>query len=488
VSLIGSLEQFDLANILRRIEVFSKTGLLVVKQEEGLWVEFYFRQGQLVCMGPMRTNATLIDRLLQANLISAQVLPRVISIVSSVESNETRLALALINEGYLSREILRAWASQETSQVLQAIFTWPAGEIYFEDDCPTPADRLLVALSVASLLDVLSIPTFRPAGEGAPSTDEPANQPSRFMPDAAFSPQAGQINASQLIEGVPPFAAQAGASGGFSASQLIEGVPPFAAQAGASGGFSASQLIEELPSNLSGPLNMAQLVEDAPSAAFAAPVAPSTGTGFLGSEVDITVSTQSSLIPPQPVLNPLPPTRIDTSFMTPELVLVPSDLSSIRSRNPQVQLTPDQWRVFVLIDGQVSLQILCQILMAPAEQLCVLAGELIAMGLVMPFPQATHPFNDPSTGARDYGLGGGVNFNPQMPQGPYAMQSPAWNPQATGAQSGPFGGPIETQSQWGNGNNGATFMVGGGWVLSSRQAMPQPGQSSAAYASVSGQY
>ena len=485
MSLIGSLEQFDLANILRRIEVFSKTGLLVVKQQEGLWVEFYFRQGQLVCMGPMRTNATLIDRLLQANLISAQVLPRVMSIVSSVESNETRLALALINEGFLSREILRAWSSQETSQVLQAIFTWPAGEIYFEDDCPTPPDRLLVALSVISLLDVLPLPMLRPAAESAPATDKPVNQPARFTPEVAFpSQQAGQINASQLIEGVPPFAAQAGAPASFNASQLIEGVPPFAAQAGAPASFNASQLIEEPPFNLSGSLNMAQLIEDVPPPAAAAPAAPSTGTGFLGSELDITASTQSSLIPPQPVLNPLPPARIDTSFMTPDLVLVPSDLSSIRARNPQVQLTPDQWRVFVLIDGQVSLQVLCQILMAPAEQVCVLAGELIAMGLVMPFPQVSHPFNDPSTGARDYGLGGGANFNPQ---GPYAMQ-PAWNPQVTGAQSGPFGGPIETQSQWGNGNNGATFMVGGGWVLSSRQAASQTGQSSAAYASVGGQY
>src|ERR1700730_5031717 len=76
VSLIGSLEQFDLANILRRIEVFSKTGLLVAKQG-ALWVEFYFRQGQLVCVGPMRANVTLIDRLLQAKLISFQALPQV---------------------------------------------------------------------------------------------------------------------------------------------------------------------------------------------------------------------------------------------------------------------------------------------------------------------------------------------------------------------------------------------------------------------------
>src|SRR5689334_1750314 len=138
VSLIGSLEQFDLANILRRLEVFSKTGLLVVKQGS-LWVEFYFRQGQLVCVGPMRANVTLIDRLVQAKLLSPQSLPQVRALINPAETNETRLALTLINEGYLSREILRAWASHETSQILQTILNWPSGEIYFEENCSTPA-------------------------------------------------------------------------------------------------------------------------------------------------------------------------------------------------------------------------------------------------------------------------------------------------------------------------------------------------------------
>src|SRR6266851_2864034 len=161
VSLIGSLEQFDLANILRRIEVFSKTGLLVARQGS-VWVEFYFRQGQLVCIGPMRANVTLIDRLLQANLLSYQSLPQLRQVVGPSETNETQIALTLINEGYLSREVLRAWASHETAQILQAIFSWPAGEIYFEDDRPTPAGRLLVALSISALLEILPAATLAP--------------------------------------------------------------------------------------------------------------------------------------------------------------------------------------------------------------------------------------------------------------------------------------------------------------------------------------
>jgi hypothetical protein len=32
--------------------------------------------------------------------------------------------------------------------------------------------------------------------------------------------------------------------------------------------------------------------------------------------------------------------------------------------------------------------------------------------------------------------------------------------------------PIETYSQWGNGGNGATFVLGGGWVVSTSPSQP----------------
>lgn len=453
VSLIGSLEQFDLANILRRIEVFSKTGLLVIKQGE-MWVEFYFRQGQLVCVGPMRANVTLFDRLLQAKLISHQSLPQIKQMLGSSETNETRIALTLINEGYLSREILRAWASLETSQILQAIFSWPSGEIYFEDDCPTPTDRLLIALSISALLENLSSTAFRPSGTGAPSTDGLAYTPGNAAPSTPVTSAlvdivpGGQINAAQLIEQVPAFSQSAGSEKG-------EGL------------VSAAQLIEDLPFSSAGSLDAARLIEDTPPPAFAS---ASLAQAAFGPEIDLSASTQVSLIPPQPVHNPLPPVRINTSFMTPDLVLVPVDLSSLRERNPQVQLTPDQWRLFALIDGQTPLQSLCQTLMAPAEQVCVVAGELMAIGLIMPLTPVTGVMNEFASPA-------------MAPSGQYPVAFPPYAPPAASAPAS-FAMPVETQSQWGNGNNGATFMVGGGWMLSSSPA--GQGQPGVAYASAGG--
>lgn len=484
MSLIGSLEQFDLANILRRIEVFAKTGLLVVKQQN-VWIEFYFRQGQLVCLGPMRANTTLIDRFLQANLLSYQALPQVMSVINSAESNETRIALTLIEEGYLSREILRAWAAHETSQVLQTIFTWHTGEIYFEEDRPTPTDRLLVALSISTLLDTLhtSTPAPRSASAGAPSTDElvyrPSNvAPAQSMPGFSAPPDTGNMgrfNAAQLIETTPPMASPA--PGSFNAAQLIEVTPPFAGQPATSnteapgtGMLNASQLLDS--TSFPDPS-----LQGVPSFANQAPQTVSASSMF-GAELDVSGSTQCSLIPPQPVVNPLPPARIDTSFMTPELVLVPVDLSSLRERNPQVQLTPDQWRLFALIDGQVPLQVLCSLLQAPADQVCMVAGELMAIGLVMPLTQATGALNEFVPGAQP------VMNTGQLSPVQYASAAPTWSPQSTGFTPAPVAVPIETQSQWGNGSTGATFMMGGGWVLSSKHPVPQPGQPDMAYAPV----
>jgi hypothetical protein len=446
VSFIGSLEQFDLANILRRLEAFTKTGLLVVKQEE-IWVEFYFRQGQLVCIGPMRANATLLDRLLQASLLSQQSLPQVRALIDPSEANETRIALALINGGYLSREVLRAWASHETSQILRAVLGWPAGDIYFAEERSTPPDRLLVALSISILLDALQTVAPSIASMGAPSNSTPApgREPStRSNPVASVPIDAGgHISAASLLD-------QSSAPGQ-TATGSAEGA----------GLLNAAQLIDDLPFNFAGASHMDQSDETPPSIALPAPAKIS-----FGAEIDISASNQVSLLPPQPVPHPLPPARIDTSFMTPDLVLVPVDLSSLREHNPQVQLTPDQWRLFALVDGQTALQMFCQALMASAEQVRAVAGELMAIGLVMPQPTGSFhkmPASMVPAAAPDV-----TKSAPgQYAGGPAPRSTPP-------VGAAPFTPPTVAQSRWGHSAAGTPFVVGGNWVLSGSQVAPQP--------------
>ena len=146
--------------------------------------------------------------------------------------------------------------------------------------------------------------------------------------------------------------------------------------------------------------------------------------------------------------------------MQPQMILIPTNLSELREGNPRIQLTPEQWRLFTRADGKTSLQMACQLLVMPRELVCQVAGELFALGLVTITMPASGSTNDQSPVPQDF-MNAGLSNS-------YALQVNG---------SDPFSpAPIETHSQWGNGGNGATFVLGGGWVVSSSPS--QPSQSS----------
>jgi hypothetical protein len=404
VSLIGSLEQFKLSTILQRIEAYTKTGLLTVKQEEK-WVEFSFRQGQLMCIGPVRSNITLGERLLQAGVISQQAFQEAMYSLGEYRKSETRTAITLIDLGYVNQESLYTWAAKEASKVLQALLTWSKGEIYFEEDAQPPADRLLIALSIASLLlQQATRSTSQPTGAGVSTT--------------AQQEQPGLRTHSPAVPDPPTL-------------------------------YDASQFFDSASSSMASAFFSSQA--PAPE-----PVRHTEGLPY----------SAVPLSPPQRVAEPVVPMRIDTSFMQPQMVLVPTDLSAFREQNPRVSLTPEQWRVFTRADGQTSLQMACQELVMPRELVCQVAGELIALGLVTIFMPSSHgPANEASLTTQDVmniGYSGSLR----------ATSTPAGDKGSNFSSAA----PVETLSQWGNGGNGATFVLGGGWVVTS--SLPRAVQSS----------
>ena len=151
MSFIGSLEQLSLIAVLQKIEDERKNGVLIVKQETQ-WVELSFRQGQLMCIGPVRSHKTLGERLLEAGVISYKALQEISSLLSTPLQNETRTVVTLIDLGYLNQESLYLWAIQETTRILQVLVGWTNGEMYFEEGLQPPQDRLLIALTVSSLI------------------------------------------------------------------------------------------------------------------------------------------------------------------------------------------------------------------------------------------------------------------------------------------------------------------------------------------------
>jgi len=380
------LEQFNLWNVLQRVEAHAKTGLLIVRQEEK-WVELSFRQGHLLCVGPVQPNSTLGERLLQAGVISQQALREVANFLGPSQHSETRTAIALIDLGYVNRESLYTWAVREVSRILRMLLACSKGEIYFEEESQPPADRLLIALSVGTLLQQLAdVPALQLAVTPAIARAQPS--PAPVIPD---SPPT-LYNASQFLD-----------DGG-------DNVP-----------FISSPFSPEVP--------VLNLVRDTDPLPF----------------------SPATLHPPQRAVESVAPLMyVDTSFMQPHMVLLPTNLSTLREQNPQLQLTPEQWRLFTRVDGQTTLQMACQALVMLPQQVCQVAGELLALGLVTI-----------SSGIQDVVSAGIGNSYAPMPG-----FSASFMPVPGGASN--FSVPIETHSQWGNGGNGATFVLGGGgWVVAS---------------------
>jgi hypothetical protein len=176
------------------------------------------------------------------------------------------------------------------------------------------------------------------------------------------------------------------------------------------------------------------------------------------------------------VAAPMPPRRIDTSFLRPDMVLMPVDFSGIRSENRRLQITPDQWRLLTRVDGRTTLQTTCMELSLLPAMVCQLAGELIAEGLIYAaMPAAT--VDELSPVSREMiasGLGNGYVTPGAAAQAaaPFAAMAPTTD--ALSRFESPASSVVETQSQWGNGGNGATFVPGRGWVTGVTGSQPLP--------------
>ena len=396
MSFIGTLEQFSLSTILQKIEGESKNGVLIIKQGVQ-WVELSFHRGQLMCIGPVRSNKTLGDRLLQAGIISQQALQEISSILGASLRNETRIVLTLIDLGYLKQDSLYVWAAQEATKVLQVLLSWTAGEMYFEEGSQPPPDRLLIAFTVSSLVPLQSFVTPSQSVNASVSTEQLQKQ-AEFIAASARIPDALKLHdPSQFYSA-------------FATSSTSHSMDN-------SEGYRTDALKH-----------------------IGALTSPATPNGM-----------------PKRLTEPLTPKRIDTAFMQPQMVLIPTDLSGLRDRNLHVQLTPEQWRLFTVANGTTTLQMACHQLMMSRELVCQVAGELVALSLVSVSLPATGLMSESNPFPQDVTHAGSSNSYAAQAQGSSGFFSPP---------------PIETHSQWGNGGTGATFVLGNGWVVTPSPSQP----------------
>ncbi|MBX5455942.1 MAG: DUF4388 domain-containing protein [Thermogemmatispora sp.] len=496
VSFATTLDRVNLADLLRRLEAHEKSGVLIVKQG-ALWVELYFSQGRLLCIGPVRAQLTLGDRLVQAGVISQAALSSAMTVLRErgEEPGETRIALILMELGYATREQLRAWAAREASRVLEVLLSWRSGEVYFEEGRTPPPSRLLVSLSPSALLPAspahsAPAPSLQLAqNQGSSSGSEPVPAPAAAYP-GSLPPSQVPYEQPLLSQPLPPLSQsqppQLAAQGPGQISQQLAPTPqPRVTQALPETG-AAPQRQERARLDLSSlfdPDALARLsavASDASSStapANAAEMASAQRQPAGQQQAAPTSGALANLPAPRPIMTPYTPRRVDVSFIHPEVKLIPPDLQALRSGSVEIPLTPDEWRVFGCITGETTPLQIAQRLGMPLEQVYVVIGELMALGLIQhPYsmqpqypvqefsPAALPPMADPYAAQSQMS-----GSSPWMPAQAQAWSAPPQTPQVTGAfaptapavpQSPIY---VETESQWGNGGNGARFIVGRGW-------------------------
>jgi hypothetical protein len=157
------------------------------------------------------------------------------------------------------------------------------------------------------------------------------------------------------------------------------------------------------------------------------------------------------------------------------MVLWPADLSGYREADPVFQLTPDQWRVLSYVDGRTQLQVICQLLQWPPEFVCIVAGELIAAGIIHIAKALDMPLSQAMVSSQNLGMS---MMSGLVTPGAAAVTAPPWSttppdfvlPQDMVQPMSPL--PLETESQWGNGGNGAKFVPGRGWITDAQPVQP----------------
>ena len=361
MSLIGTLEQFSLPNVLRRLESFEKTGLLVLKQE-AQWIEMNFHEGRLLCVGPLRTQATLGERLLQDGLISPSALQEVLQALANSDQNESRTAQKLLELKIITRAQLRSWMIEKTVDVLRVLLLWSSGDIYFDEGASPPTDRLLVSMSVSELLE---------SALAQPQTTVQAQTSSASMIAIHTSARQPAIPKEREASVTQPIQQQAIEQKRAKVTQSIQPQVKDQPSITQKAIIAPRKADVRIPSFDIAPFptltDVTQFTSDLPFSS-AVMSSPSTTTlsasamiepdvmntpdadalSFLASFDEEDKNSSTRIMVPEHVMNPERPKRLeDISFMQPDMVLWPADLSGYREAAPVFQLTPDQWRVYL---------------------------------------------------------------------------------------------------------------------------------------------
>jgi hypothetical protein len=213
MSLIGSLEDLDLGDILQIIYLSQKSGALVIRSDAGEG-RILFRQG-LVCGGMLKSEPVdLRSLLVGGGFLDAADFG---SIAECCGCEEGALEAALLARDLVTTERLDSLRRESVEAAVAAMFRWTSGEFSFdlERESESPDGQLMLAKGInpqfLAMERVRLEDESERGGEGFADEDDPNEMSAEEMfgvVSDAPDPAAAQIAAGDVVDAVAMLTAE----------------------------------------------------------------------------------------------------------------------------------------------------------------------------------------------------------------------------------------------------------------------------------------
>ena len=149
MALKGNLQDFSTTQLLNLVHLARKTGALQVQQDRQA-TELFFREGKLIYATMTGYDGLLTSMLVKGNKLSSEQARAIQE--RARERSDKRLAMFLIQNGYISKEDVVQSVTQYVLDIIYRLFSWTDGQFLFEPNKLPDNTRVTVPIDLGNII------------------------------------------------------------------------------------------------------------------------------------------------------------------------------------------------------------------------------------------------------------------------------------------------------------------------------------------------
>lgn len=169
MALQGSLQEYNMGQLLNLIHIAHKSGGLTVQSSRGA-AELFFDEGKLIAANSGQPQ-TLTDLMVRAGKLTRDQATNLAA--SSGAVDDKQLGLLLLNTGQITRDDIVQTLRQTMLNTVQTVWEWEDGQFVFDQTRTPPAGRVTIPIGLERLLVEAGRPRTEPAPAAQANTLHP---------------------------------------------------------------------------------------------------------------------------------------------------------------------------------------------------------------------------------------------------------------------------------------------------------------------------